>query len=118
MHYTPSTIPAEAVDALRPAFDYSDVIDSRGWVDRCMKDLAQLWRHDDCWAVTEIQRTKHGLAAHIAGLAGPEPDGVIAEIEEWARDLGCKKIYYTGRRGWLRTRPDYKLRCVTAEKEI
>lgn len=118
MHYTPQTIPDEAADALRPAFERSDVFAEQEWVDRCRNDVAQLWRDGDCWAITEVQATKKGLAANIVGLAGEYSDSLVEEIENWARSIGCGKIFYTGRQGWLRRKPDYKLRCVTAEKEL
>ena len=118
MHYTPSTIPDEAVAALQPAFEYSDVMTSEDWVSRCKSDQAQLWSVGNCWAITEVQNTKVGLVAHIVGLAGSPAEQVIDEIEEWAKALGCKKVFFSGRKGWLKARPDYKLRCVTAEKEL
>lgn len=118
MHYTPTTIPAEAVDALWPAFERSDVLDASQWVQRCREDVAQLWREGDCWAITEVQDTRKGRAAHIVALAGTYTNTLLHEIEDWAREVGCSRIFYTGRRGWLRAQPDYKLRCVTAEKEL
>ena len=50
MFYRPSEISAirkEAEDALRPAFDHSDVADVEPWIQRCIDDRAQLWRMND-----------------------------------------------------------------------
>ncbi len=118
MHFHPSTIPDEAEAGLAPAFARSDTDEPGMWVERCRQDMAQLWRAGECWAVTEVRNTKTCLAAHIVAIAGSEPDVLVNEIEAWARRNGCRKIYYSGRMGWLRRRRDYKLRCVTAEKEL
>ena len=69
----PKDIPAirkEAEDALRPAFDHSDVADVETWVQRCIDDQAQLWRMNAYWIISEVQDTKKGRAVHLAFSAG------------------------------------------------
>ena len=66
MFYLPQEIPAirhAAEDALRPAFDHSDVANVSEWVQRCIDDKAQLWRLRAYWVISEVQNTKNGLGS-------------------------------------------------------
>lgn len=118
MVYAPSDVPAEAAQALQAAFDRSCVHDAQVWVQRCRQDLAQLWRHGDLWAITEVTATKTGRAVHIVAMAGSYDPVLVGEIEQWGRAMGCGKCFFTGRKGWLRRVPDYRLRTVTLEREL
>lgn len=118
MHYTPSTIPVEAVDALRPAFDYSDDQFVEDWIELCKRDMAQLWRKGDYWLISTVVRTKHGLAIDLKFSAGVYEPSLIDEANEWAKSIGCVRSYFSGRPGCARRRPDYRIRCITAEKEL
>lgn len=118
MHYTPDTIPTEAAAALAPAFVHSDVDSADGWIERCKQDTAQLWRVDGVWALSEVVRLKDGLGIHIVAMAGEYTPEVMAEIESWGKSKGCTRAYFSGRRGWERRLPDYKVRCITAVKEL
>lgn len=116
MHYTPSTIPPEAADALRRAADTSDAADANEWVQRCKNDTAQLWRDGQFWVVTEIVRTRCGVALHFIAAAGEFSQSLVDEAEEWAKSIGCHKSFFTGRKGWERKLPQYKVRTVTMER--
>ena len=79
MFYRPNEIPRkEAEDALRPAFDHSDVAEVETWVQRCIDDQAQLWRLNDYWVISEVQDTKKGRAVHLAFSAGVYEPAVLA----------------------------------------
>ncbi len=112
------SIRAEASNALRPAFDLSHDHDAHVWLDRCEKDLAQLWRHGELWAITEVRNGKDGRFLHILAMAGEYSRDLVNEMETWAKSIGCVKSVFTGRKGWMRRVPDYKLKAVTLEKEI
>ena len=118
MHYTPSTIPAEAADALRPAFDYSDDQHVEDWIALCKEDKAQLWRHNDYWLISQVVSTKHGLAIDLKFSAGVYEPALIDEANNWAKSIGCVRSYFSGRPGCARRRPDYRIRSVTADKEL
>lgn len=118
MHYTPSTIPAEAVDALRPAFDRYGLHDAETWVTRCIEGLAQLWRHGSLWAITEVHEFATGRACHIVAMSGDFTQSLMDEIEDWAKQKGCKQMHFTGRKGWARRLPDYKAIAIVMQKEI
>jgi len=118
MHYTPSNIPEEAIEALTPAFEWAGVGSASDWVQRCREDLAQLWRVGDFWAITEVCQQPYGLGVHIVAMAGDFDHEIICEIETWAKAIGCRKSYLTGRKGWARRLPDYRLTTVTCVKEI
>ncbi len=115
MYYTPDTIPDEAADALRPAFDRSDVHMIEEWIQRCKNDKAQLWKMRSYWMITEVVQTKNGLALHMLASAGVYENDLIEEAENWAREIGCKSAYFTGRPGSIKRRPDYKIRTVTMQ---
>lgn len=108
----------QAVPALDCAFDRSDVHDTATWLQKCRDDLAQLWNDGDLWALTEVVETKAGRAIHIVAMAGTYRQSLVDEIEAWGRSVGCRRSYFTGRKGWLRKVPDYRLKTVTLEKEI
>ncbi len=119
MFYRPSEIPRKAAeDALRPAFDHSDVADVETWVQRCIDDQAQLWRVNDYWVISEVQDTKKGRAVHLVFAAGVYEPPLVDEINTWATSIGCVRSFFSGRPGWQRRRPDYRLKYITMEKEI
>ena len=121
MFYRPSEISAirkEAEDALRPAFDHSDVADVETWVQRCIDDQAQLWRLNAYWIISEVQDTKKGRAVHLAFSAGVYEPALVDEVNAWAKSIGCVRSFFSGRPGCQRKRPDYRLKYITMEKEI
>lgn len=119
MHYTPSTIPDEAVEALRPAFDHFGLHSAEEWVLRCSQDLAQLWHNKGLWAITEVHAFASGVkACHVVAMAGIFNKELWDEIEAWAQSIGCTHVHFTGRRGWERKLPDYKSVAVVMQKEI
>jgi hypothetical protein len=103
---------------LEPAFEESDTDAASDWVLRCKLDLAQLWQCGELWAVTQVVRGKHGLILQIVGVAGRYDRGLLNSIESWGRRIGCVRVYFTGRRGWLRREPGYRMATVTAFKEL
>lgn len=121
MFYLPSDIPAireEAEDALRPAFDHSDVAHVEPWVQRCADDLAQLWRLNDYWVISEIQETLRGRAVHLVFSAGVYEPALVDEINAWAKSKGCTHSFFSGRPGCQRKRPDYRVKYITMQKEL
>lgn len=40
------------------------------------------------------------------------------QIEEWAKAQGCRRMECTGRKGWLKVLPDYKVKALVMEKEL
>ena len=107
-----------AEDALRPAFDHSDVAHVSQWVQRCMDDKAQLWRHNNYWVITEVQDTKRGRAVHLVFSAGVYEPSLVDAINDWAASRGCTHSYFSGRPGCQRKRPDYRIKYITFEKDL
>lgn len=118
MHYTPSTIPAEAADALRPAFDRYGLHDAATWIERCRDGQAQLWAHGALWAITEVHDFASGRICHIVAMAGEFNHALLTEIEAWAKRNGCQKLHFTGRKGWERRLPEYQHIAIVMQKEI
>ena len=88
------------------------------WLGKCKNDIAQLWATDDLWAITEVISTKTGRALHIVCMAGKFDQLMVDEIESWAKLMQCQKSYFSGRQGWIKRMPDYKLKSVTLYKEL
>lgn len=118
MLYTPKAIPAEAVQALSPAFDRSYVHQASDWIVRCQRGLAQVWRHNNYWAITEVIEGKDGRICHQVASAGEYEDALIDEIEQWAKRIGCRRTLATVRPGMTRRRTGYKTKTITQEKEL
>lgn len=123
MFYRPHEIPRKAAeDALRPAFARSFVHTVDSWVQRCADDTAQLWRHGDLWAITEVQETHDGRALSVVAMAGDYSHELAVEIEAWAKSHGCKRAFWTGRKGWARKMlahdKQFRVVTVTMEKEL
>lgn len=89
-----------------------------GWLDACERGDAQLWHAPGLWAVTRVVAGKAGWVAQIVAMAGVYDGELVDQMEAWARSTGCTRIYFAGRPGWLKRRPDYRLRQVTLEKEL
>jgi len=118
MLYRPDQIPDEAAEALRPAFDRSDMAEVEDWMEFCRKDQAQLWRLNDYWVMTQVIDTKKGRAIHLTYCAGVYDAALIDEIESWAKSVGCKMAYFSARPGAQKRLTDYRLRYVTMDKEL
>ena len=116
--FHPNQIPVEACEALRPAFDCSDMAEVEDWIELCKQDQAQIWRLNDYWVITQVMDTKKGRAVHLAYSAGVYEPELVDKIEQWAKSQGCKIAYFSGRPGTQRRRPDYRLRYITMDKEI
>jgi len=72
---------------------------------------AQLWKLDDCWAVTEIANYPRKRVAVLSLCAGTFPVHQVREMREmlhkWAGHYRADEIRIVGRRGWLRFLPEY-----------
>ena len=109
---------AEAESSLSPAFALSLVFDAGEWLDACERDEAQLWNLGKFWAVTQVRELKSGRALNIVACAGEYDDRLRREAEQWARNVGCQKVYFYGRKGWAKRLPDYRLEQIVMSKEI
>ena len=45
-------------------------------------------------------------------------DGVIGELESWAKAIGCTHMEIVGRKGWAKVLPSYRARAVVFEKSF
>jgi len=104
--------------ALEPAFELSETETVEHYKDLCEHDLAQAWQHNNFRAITTVHATKTGRAIKIVAVTGDYEPDLISEIEAFGREVGCNKIIFAGRKGWLRKRPDFKLMTVTMEKGL
>ena len=71
-----------------------------------LSERAHLWCGEDCAGVTEVSGDGrlHILLAggSMAGLLAMRPD-----VEAFARALGCRCVYLSGRTGWRRIFPRF-----------
>jgi hypothetical protein len=88
----------------------------------------QLWGFQDDTrisgvAITTISDTPRGKLCEVVGACGTESspgqiDAILMRIEQWARDIGCTRVRFGGRRGWMRRLKTYKQVGIILEKEI
>lgn len=72
-------------------------------------------------AVTELTKLNGHLFCTIVGCAGEQRDDwlpLIAGLETYARNEGCKAMRIWGRKGWARVLPGYAVARVQLEKEL
>lgn len=90
----------------------------------CADSKMQLWGLQDAESVrgvgvTEIIDTSRGLHCLIRVACGGASRGLMErlldEIGKWAKDLGCTRVKYVGRKGWLRRFPRFEQTAVMAE---
>lgn len=119
-YYTPDTIPADAEESMRAAFDQTYLQDAAYWVDRCRQDLATFWRSTDgaYSAITEVLETPHGRVFHMVASCGAFRPELLAEGEEAARAIGCVKAITEGRPGWQKHLRDYRVTHITLQKDL
>jgi hypothetical protein len=80
---------------------------------------AQLWPGKNSAIVTEINITRiKALHFWLVGGNLEEVKDMEAQIEAWAKSLGCTVMTASGRKGWERTLPHWKVHSVTISREI
>lgn len=118
MNYAPDEVPDEAVDALRPAFEHCLDLTSAQCVAAARAGRVRIWRKSFLWMVTAEHATRIGVVVQIIAAAGPWDGDLLDEIESYARNIGAKQLKYSGRRGWERKVPNFKVTSITATKEL
>jgi hypothetical protein len=90
-------------------------------------ERAQLWAiEDDAGEATALLVTRlvqyarcSSLEIHLCGGRSIERWlGMLPELEQHARNLGCRFVELCGRRGWERILPEYAFRGVALAKEL
>ena len=109
---------AQAEPVLDKAMERCANMTAAMWLDRCEQDMAQLWNDCGYWAITEVFETKGGRAIHCVAAAGDFEPSLVSEMEDWARRVGCRHAYFSGRKGWARKLPDYEVASITLIKEL
>lgn len=118
MHYTPSTIPQEAIEALRPAFDDAELETVEYWVDECKAGKAHLWSDGAYWLISRVVSGKSGRVLHLGASAGVYSNSLVDEVEAWGKSVGCVKVVAEVRPGLTRKRPGYSTKRLVVEKEL
>jgi hypothetical protein len=86
-----------------PENDLIPLVQARALI---LAERAQLWCGEDCAGVTEVSGDGR---LHIM-LAGGSMAGLLAmrpDVEAFARRLGCRAVYLSGRKGWRRIFPRF-----------
>jgi hypothetical protein len=87
----------------------------------------QLWGFQDGntvtgVALTRISETPNGKLCEVIGACGSDAcngiDAVLMSIERWASDIGCTRVRFGGRRGWIRRLKTYRQAGIILEKEL
>lgn len=123
----------EDVDAVRPwlmpflqEFERTTcLVSPEDVVSQAKSCECQLWSYHDGErfrgvVATRIQPTSLGSICSLwvcIGLDADElMDGMHAEIEHWARGIGCYAMEIVGRAGWQKKLPGYARKAVVLEK--
>ncbi len=72
-------------------------------------------------AVTEVVNVNGERVCGIAACGGKDRKSwlpYIAQLEQYARDMKCKRMQIIGRKGWIRVLPDYRPTRVVLGKEL
>lgn len=71
--------------------------------------------------VTSILALRSGKALKIEHLGGGSMRlwlHTLKQLEDYARDCGCKKLMWEGRQGWKRLFPDFQVSAVVMTKRL
>lgn len=129
------TVQPDDVDAVRPwlepflkRFEASTCLVTSEDVIRQAKACdCQLWSYHDGERfrgvlATRIVPTTLGPLCSLWVCVGIEADelmgGMLAEVERWARSIGCYATEIVGREGWQRKLPGYTKKAVVLEKRL
>jgi hypothetical protein len=129
------TVRPEDVDAVRPWLEpflqefekKTCLVAPRDVLKQAKNRDCQLWSYHDGErfrgvVATRIHRTSLGSLCSIWICVGVDAreliDGMHAEIESWARRIGCYAIEIVGREGWQKTLPGYTRKAIVLEKRL
>jgi len=91
-------------------------------VERMLKEgNALLWISADGVAVTHLEIVESGKVCTIVacgGLGIVRGISAIHDIENYAREMGCKSVRIMGRKGWAKVLTDYRTTKIVLEKEL
>jgi hypothetical protein len=88
---------------------------------RLIEGRAQLWVDETAAVVTSIETHDTGLTEVLGWLAGGDIEGVLRlhdKIETWAREAGIDRLLITGRKGFLKKFPGYRVIATTIVKDL
>jgi hypothetical protein len=61
---------------------------------------------------------RKAVQIHWAGGNGKALIAIMPQLEDYARSLGATHLYLTGRKGWSRLLPDYRVAQITIGKAL
>lgn len=129
------TVRPEDVDAVRAWLDpflaqfeqKTCLVSAEDVIRQARSRDCQLWSYHDGQAfrgvvATRIHTTTLGLLCSIWICIGVDAtelmEGMHAEIERWARGIGCYAIEIVGREGWQKKLPGYTRKAIVLEKRL
>lgn len=74
-----------------------------------LEGRAQLWQEGEAMIVTQLDESPRGPSVYFWVAAG-QLDDVLAlatKVYDWAREIGCYKATFVGRRGWRKPLADH-----------
>jgi hypothetical protein len=103
--------------------DYGNFNDAESAVFKGDALLWIVWREPEVVAtlITRVRNTNKSKVCEVCAAGGKESRvwlHMMANIEQYARDMGCNRISVTGRKGWARLLPDFREKLVIIEKEL
>lgn len=107
--------------------DETDQVTAEDVLRQAASGQAQLWAYAEdgrvvAVAATRVHEMSRGKLCTIWVAVGFGHLGIFndahAEIENWARSIGCYAIEIVGRPGWMRALPGYHRKAVVIEKPL
>lgn len=129
------TVRPEDVDAVRPWLEpflsqferKTFLVSTEDVIAQAKASDCQLWSYHDGTTfrgvvATRIVPTTIGKLCSLWVCIGVDADelmdGMHAEIEQWARAIGCYAMEVVGREGWQKKLPGYTRKAIVLEKRL
>jgi len=86
----------------------------------CLSGEYGLWFHPEGAAITILDEFPKGRVMQIATIGGNQKsvDQLEEKIEPLARTIGGIEVIAVGRKGWIKSRPDYEFAGVLDRKKV
>lgn len=84
------------------------------------ENRAELWMFGDSIAITTVNQFPRSRDLHVWLAAGKLDDMQrgLPFLDQMARDLGCRRVTVSGRKGWERVLTEYRPQQVVLVREI
>jgi hypothetical protein len=111
---------SQKFDLLHKAIDRENIWTLEEVQNLVVQGEMQVWEKNNSIALTGIEQHKDGdvLVILLAGGSLKELQETEKEIEQFAINQNCKRIYINGRKGWEKVLDGYEVHNVILKKDL